>query len=44
MVNEGTRGVPRMTYEDIRSLMDKRLAQQKKGLLTDAEVAKIVKD
>lgn len=43
MVNEGTRGVPRMSYEDIRSIMDRKLAQQKRGILTDAEVASIVK-
>ena len=31
-----------MSYEDIRGLMDKRLAMQKKGLLTDREIKKIV--
>ena len=42
MVDCGTGGVPRMSYEDIREIMERRLAQQKKGLLTDSEVAKIV--
>jgi hypothetical protein len=31
-----------LNYMDIRKIMDKRLAQQKKGLLTDAEIKKLV--
>jgi hypothetical protein len=31
-----------LNYMDIRKIMDRRLVQQKKGLLTDAEIQKLV--
>ena len=34
--------IPRMSYDDIRKLMDRRSTQQKKGMLTAEEIAKIV--
>ena len=34
--------ISRMSYEDIRSIMEKKQAMQKKGTLTDQEIKKIV--
>ena len=36
--------VPRLSYEDIKQIMERRLAQQKRGLLTENEINHIVKD
>ncbi len=33
---------PQLNYMDTRGIMDRRLVQQKKGLLTDAEIQKMV--
>lgn len=35
---------PQLSYDDIKTIMERRLAQQKKGLLTDHEMSNIVKD
>ena len=34
--------IPRISYDDIQKLMDRRSTQQKKGMLTAEEIAKIV--
>ncbi len=34
--------IPRMSYEDIRKIMDRKLAIQMKGVLTDKEIRTIV--
>jgi hypothetical protein len=36
------KGVSQLNYMDIRKIMDRRSVQQKKGLLTDAEIQKLV--
>ena len=36
--------VPRLSYEDIKQIMERRLAQQKRGILTENEINHIVKD
>ena len=36
--------VPRLSYEDIKQIMERRLAQQNRGLLTENEINHIVKD
>ena len=36
--------VPRLSYEDIKQIMERRLAQQKRGILTKSEINHIVKN
>ena len=47
-VNSSTHGhryeVPRLSYEDIKQIMECRLAQQKRGILAESEINHIVKD
>ena len=47
-VNNGTNvhryEVYRLTYEDIKQIMERRLVQQKRGILTKSEINRIVKD
>ena len=47
-MNNSTNGhryeVPRLSYEDIKQIMERRLAQQKRGILTENEINHIVKD
>ena len=47
-VNNSTNGhryeVPRLSYEDTKQIMERRLAQQKRGILTKSEINHIVKD
>ena len=33
-----------LNYMDLRKIMDRRTVQQKKGLLTDAEIQKLVSE
>ena len=36
--------MPRFSYEDIKQTMERRLAQQKRGILTKNKINNIVKD
>ena len=47
-VNNSTTGrrceVPSLSYEDIKRIMEHRLAEQKRGILTKSEINHIIKD
>ena len=47
-VNNSNKGyryeVPRMSYGDTKQIIEHRLAQQKRGILTESEINHIVKD